>query len=113
LKRYVDDVITSLPEFNDIFEFSESINSINENIQYNHEVKVNGTLPFQDLNLIRTQNVTLEFKINRKTTDAAYLIDYNSYNHQSHKRNVVKSLLYKIYKLCSPQHVEDELKIAE
>ena len=111
-KRYVDDVITALPK-EEIPNFSDYINGINSNIQFTHETETNETIPYLDLQLTRTNNGILKFHIYRKPTDTGSLLDFYSYHHQSHKRSVAKSLFHRIYKLCSPEYIDDELKIAE
>ena len=71
-KRYVDDVITSLPK-NQVQNFLQYINSIDENIQFTCEMETNFEIPFLDLLIHNQEDLSWTFSVFRKSMQNKYL----------------------------------------
>ena len=106
--RYVDDCLTALSN-NRQQEFLHFINSINRNIQFTSESEQDHEIPFLDMFIKRKENnPTLTFGIYRKPTNYGRHLDFKSYHHQRHKKNVVAALRHRANKICSPDEMKKE-----
>ena len=56
----------------------------------------------------KENNPTLTFGIYRKPTNSGRHLDFNSYHHQRHKKNVVAALRHRANKICSPDEMKKE-----
>ena len=93
---------------NSIERLLRHINSINESIQFTCEVEENKALSFLDLNIQRKEDGSLLFKVYRKPTHNDKFLNYSSYNPDTHKASVVRSLQDRATKLCSAEYLQEE-----
>ena len=56
----------------------------------------------------KENNPTLTFGIYRKPTNSGRHLDFKSYHHQRHKKNVVAALRHRANKICSPDEMKKE-----
>ena len=56
----------------------------------------------------KENNPTLTFEIYRKPTNSGRHLDFKSYHHQRHKKNVVASFRHRANKICSPEEMKKE-----
>ena len=106
--RYIDDCFTALPN-NRQQEFLRFINSINRNIQFTSESEQDHEILFLDMLIKRKENnPTLTFGIYKKPTNSGRHLDFKSYHHQRHKKNVVAAHRHRANKICSPEEMKKE-----
>ena len=106
-KRYVDDIITALPN-DQINNFLQFLNSQND-FQFTHEVEINNTFAYLDLLIKRLDNGTLKFSVYRKPTNTDRYLDAGSYHPTSHKRSTAVTLFKRAANLCSDENVNTEV----
>ena len=110
-KRYVDDTFciwdNSLSELED---FLNLLNSYDEHIKFTMEIEKNGQLSFLDVMCIK-KNLKISTKVYRKPTATYRLIDMNSAHIATHKFSVIDTLVKRALKVCSDEHLEDELRL--
>jgi len=109
-KRYVDDILTAIPS-NQIQEFLNHLNSINENIQFTAEIENERVIPFLDLKIHRKDDNSLSFSVYRKNTHTNRYLDSSSYHPLSHKVSTAKSLFHRAHVNCSNEHLKPEIDI--
>ena len=59
---------------------------------------------------MRKDNGSIDFTVYRKPTNTGKYLDYNSYNSKTQKISVINSLLTRAIKICSKNHLENELE---
>ena len=92
--RYVYDTFVKIHEYF-VNEFTEHLNSIDENIKFTTEPEMEGKLPFLDSCTTLNDDGSLELTVYRKPpyTDQYLNFDYNHYHYLQHKRSVVRTLI--------------------
>ena len=91
-------------------EFLQHLNSLAPYLEYTIDHPNNdGSIPFPDI-LIHSDNST---SIYRKPTNTNLYTHYSSATTMSSKECVVRTLTRRAYKLCSPQHLDQELQHLE
>ena len=81
-----------------------------ESIKFTVETEKEGSLPFLDCTIIRREN-ELRFKIYRKPTNVCSYIHYYSSHPNSVKRSVFSSMFLRALRICSPEYVDEEIRI--
>ena len=71
-KRYVDDTLSAMPDFETASEFLTTLNNSHPSIDFTMELEENGRLPFLGLDIIRN-GCQLDTKVYRKPTDTGLL----------------------------------------
>ena len=107
--RYVDDVFAIIPIDKKDFIFN-TINNINDSINFTIEEEQNNKISFLDLSIVRKHNGNLTFNVYRKPTHTDRYLDFNSNNVTSQKRNVVNSLYNRAKSLCSDENKTEEFE---
>lgn len=97
--RYVDDTLAIFNSYDDVLKFIEVLHC-NSVLQFTFEQASNNQFQFLD---IKFQYVDgkLETGIFTKSTDTGLYFDYSSFVPDLYKKSVVKTLVYRAYKLCS------------
>jgi hypothetical protein len=88
--RYVDDVISCVPE-NRLPDILNEINSADTNIKLTGEV--GNDKKYLDLAILRPEEGNLGFKIHRKPTHTDNYLNYDSCHPTSHKDSIIRSLV--------------------
>lgn len=98
IKKYVDDIICSVPE-EGIEEILLTFNNYNEHLKFTVEKENNGRVPFLDTEVIRKPDnmVILDWYI--KPTSSGRYINYNSHHREKMKINLVLALKNRIHKI--------------
>ena len=107
--RYVDDVFSHFVNREESVAFFERLNSLHPALRFTREDEQSGTLPFMDVNVMKTDN-SVETAIYRKPTFTGLYVPWDSYSATQYKVNLVRSLAHRARRLCSPRHLEAELQ---
>lgn len=107
--RYMDDII-SVWDYGEeeLKGFLEHLNCLGGDLKFTVELEENGKLPFLDVLLLKNQN-SLDFKIYRKPTNNNRFLSYSSGHARQVKIGLIISLTDRIFSICSPKFVEEEL----
>ena len=101
--RYVDDIFLIFNDRDDAEFFLEFMNSQDSNIKFTLEMENNDSLPFLDVLITRSEDMTISTSIYRKDTFSGLLMQYDSFLPPSFKRNLISGLIYRAWKICSSE----------
>lgn len=108
LKRYVDDLILSVPE-PEIDNILNTFNQFDSNLQFTVEKEINNSIPFLDMCLIRTDNNKIITKWYRKPINSNRFINFYSYHPTKMKINLIQNLKNRVIKLSHPSLKNESL----
>ena len=74
---------------------------IYSNIEFTIESEQNNAFPFLGILVTRNQNNTFMTSIYRKKTFTGLYTKWDSFTPRKYKRNLIRSLIYRYYRLCS------------
>ena len=100
--RYVDDTFCVIHR-DHVDPFKEHLNSINNHIQFTHEVESEGKLPFLDTLVKRDKEGILHTTVHRKPTHTNQTLNFQSHHPLHQKLGVVKTLNNRARNVCSDQ----------
>jgi hypothetical protein len=101
LYRYVDDLFLVFRSGDDADSFFDILNQIHKNIQFTKETEINSCISFLDVRISRSTEGPVKTSVYRKPTDTSLYSKWSSYIPFQYKRNLVKCLLDRAYKICS------------
>ena len=108
--HFVDDGFSHFRNRDHAEHFLQHLNSLTSDLEYTIEYpKADGSIAFLDI-LIHANKST---SIYRKPTNTNLYIHYSSSASMSSKESTVRTLTRRAFKLCSPQHLADELSHLE
>ena len=99
-RRYVDDTFLIFRSPDHINLFLNYLNSKHENIEFTCDTEIDKTLPFLDINITR-EDSSFNTSIYRKPTFTGLLSKYSSFSPILYKKNLIATLVYRGYQLCS------------
>ena len=99
-RRYVDDTFCIFRNRQQVDKFLSYINSFHENITFTSELSTDNKLPFLDT-LVTFNNNTFSTDLFRKKTFTGLYYDFVSLTPHSYKVNLVRSLVFRAYNICS------------
>ena len=103
--RFVDDILSVWEHGQDsLGDFFVHLNSFDSNLQFTMELEDSGKLPFLDVLIIKN-TPSLEFSIYRKPTHNDWYLHFSLNHPPSVKRGVIISLVDRVLKICSLNHV--------
>ena len=88
--------------------FLEHLNFWGGDLKFTRESKENNKLSFLDVLLLKNEN-SLDFKIYRKPTNNNRFLSFFSGHARQVKIGLIISLTDRIFRICSPKFVEEEL----
>ena len=91
---YIDDVF-AVSNKRKVTPTLDWINSLNESINFTHEIEQDNVLPFLDIKVINS-NSKLEFDIYSKPTFTSRLITSNSFHNYKHKMAAIHSMAHRM-----------------
>ena len=108
--HFVDDGLGHFIKRTHAEEFLQHLNSLAPDLEYTIEhPNADGSIPFLDI-LIHPDNST---SIYRKPTNTNLYTHYSSAATMSSKKSVIRTVTRSAFKLCSPQHLNSELRHLE
>ena len=108
--RFVDDVYCHDEDEDVCGTFLLTLNSLHLALRFTSEAEQNGSLSFLDVQISRNINTkSLDTTIYRKPTFTGLYIPWGSYTPTKSKRHLVKALVYRAHRICSPHLLQDEL----
>ena len=99
-KRYVDDTLSAMPDFETASEFLTTLNNSHPSINFTMELEENGRLHFLGMDKIRN-GCRLDTKVYRKPTDTGLLLHYHSQVNSRYKRSLLNTMLNHAFNLSS------------
>lgn len=111
LVKYVDDILMIIPK--EQFEKTyNTFNSINNNIQFTHEIEQDNRIPYLDVMLIRN-NHKIQTQFYQKPTNLGRLLNFLSSHPKHQKLNTAQNLVHRIFNLTSNEYWPDSIKTAQ
>ena len=108
--RYVDDVFSHFRSQEESIMFHKRLNSLHPSLRFTVEGEEDGSLPFLEVKVTRTE-AGMVTSIYRKPTFTGLYIPWDSYSATIYKTNLVRALTSRILRICSPSVIENELSI--
>ena len=105
--RYVDDTFCVIKTAF-VNEFTDHINSLDNNIKFTREEEDNGTLPFLDTLIVREECGSIKVKVYRKPTHTDQYLHFNSHHPLEHKLSVVRTLTHRAQSVVTDEHDRKE-----
>ncbi|XP_072023472.1 uncharacterized protein [Amphiura filiformis] len=107
--RYVDDTFCVI-KTSHVDEFTDHINSQDNNIKFTREEEEDGQLPFLDTLIVRASDGSVKVKIFRKPTHTDQYLSFASHLPLEHKLSVIKTLLYRSEIVTDPEDRAEEIE---
>ena len=108
-KRYIDDTFIVCDEYTSTAELLRKFNHSHPSLLFTVEEESNSSFHFLDVKLDRRENGTLLRSIYRKPTFTGQYTNFNSWVPLGRKRNLIRSLCYRIRRICSIETIDAEL----
>ena len=99
-RRYVDDCFLTFQSKEQVTPFLDYLNSKHPNIQLTHELENNGSLPFLDIDITRT-NGHFSTSVFHKPTSTGLFTNFNSFIPMTYKKGLLVSLISRYFSICS------------
>ena len=106
--RYVDDICTIFNSESEAEEFNKALNEIHPSLRFTIERESNNSLPFLDVEVVKSDNSLLT-KVYRKPTFTGLYTRWESYSSRKQKLNLISTLTRRAKKICSEVYLENEL----
>ena len=107
-KRYVDGTFVLCRNKNDAEQILADFINVHHNNKFTMEAEANDEISFLDLRLIRLPNGSIEKTIYHKETWSGQYLNFNSYCPIQYKIGLVKTLAYRVRRLCSESVLDFE-----
>ena len=99
-KRYVDDIFCLFRDRSHVQDFLGYLNARHPNMNFTYEDESNSSLPFLDINVMRS-NCNFVTSVYRKPTFSGVYTNFNSFLPNLYQRSLVSTLLFRLYTICS------------
>ena len=109
-KRYVDDSHARFDTCEEMVKFHQILNEQDERIQYTIENEVDGGIAFLDVKLQNNRDGKYEFQVYRKDAITNVQIKPTSSVDPKMYIGVFKGFLARAIRICSDQHLKDEVE---
>ena len=106
--RFVDDSFTYFDSVQQCDAFLDRLNNLHPSLKFTVEHEQNNTLSFLDVR-VEKSNDEIVTSIYRKPTFTGQYIVFDSYCSYLYKVNLVKNLVDRARRICSPSRLKDEL----
>jgi hypothetical protein len=108
--RYVDDIFSLMPKNVDINLFLIQLNNVTPSIKFTYELEDENKIPFLDTLIIREEE-GFSFKVFRKLTNNYLIINNHSHHGLIVKHSALRAMFLRALKICSPQHLAEEVNV--
>ena len=108
--RFVDDVYCHDDDKETCDRFMETLNSLHPALKFTSDGENNGTLSFLDVSISRNMDTHMDTTIYRKPTFTGLYIPWSSFTPTKSKTHLVKALVYRAHRICSPHLLDEELE---
>ena len=108
-RRFVDDVFACCDQQEESEQLLRTLNGIHPSLRFTCEHEVNGQLPYMDVLVEKTVNDGVLTSVYRKPTFTGLYTTWDSFRATKHKINLVKNLVHRARRICSPQKLQQEL----
>ena len=105
--RFVDDTFAIFDNEERSQEFHQRLNELHPALKFTVERETNEQLPFMDV-CVSKDNQHLVRSIFRKPTFTGLYTRWESFCAKKHKINLIRSLVHRAVKICSPATLKDE-----
>jgi hypothetical protein len=99
-KRFVDDTLTIMPSEIAAKDFLSELNGLHSSLSFTAEVEQNNGISFCGA-WINTEKRILSTSVFHKPTDTGLLLHFHSHTDVRYKKCLIKSMLYRAYRLSS------------
>ena len=106
-RRYIDDTFLVFKSSDHVPLFLNYLNEKHPNIKFTSEIEADKSLPFLDVKVTRNDK-GFETDLYRKPTFTGLTTKFSSFIPLSFKRNLVKTLTYRAFHICSNYFKLDE-----
>ena len=106
--RYVDDIFISYKTGYNVDVLFDQISNLHPSLKFTREHETDGSLPFLDVLVQRTQT-SLNTSIYRKPTFVGQYIPWQSFCPTSQKINLISCLVFRAHKICSKVKLNEEI----
>ena len=107
-QRYVDDTFAVFPSQADFESFHGQLNDLHPALKFTFETEDHNQLPFLDVLVIKEKGKFVT-TIYRKPTFSGMYTRWDSFCPRSRKTNLIKTLVHRAAKICSPSQLPSEL----
>ena len=111
-RRFVDDTFALLDSRDGALAFLKCLNELHPSLQFTMESEDDGQLPFMDVRVRKEENV-FTTAVYRKPTFTGLYTRWDSYCPTSQKIALVRSLVQRARKICSPQYLDGEMEMLQ
>jgi hypothetical protein len=108
--RFVDDTFSIWNKDNNLNVFLDELNNQVPSIKFTCEVEKEKTIPFLDVNVLRTDD-GFKFKVYRKPTNNNLIISSESRHTKSIKISAIRSNFLRALRVCSDEFIEEEFRV--
>ena len=108
-RRFVDDTFAVVRGYQGAVRFLNCLNSLHPDLKFTMESEADRRLPFMDV-LVMRGKTGFATTIYRKPTFTGLYTRWDSYCATGQKISLIRSLTHRAKKICSPQHLGDEVE---
>ena len=109
--RFVDDVFCHDEDQETCENFLTTLNGLHPALKFTAEGERDGVISFLDVNITRNNDTKgLDMTVYRKPTFTGLYIPWGSYTPTKSKVHLVKALVYRAHRICSPHLLQEELR---
>ena len=94
----MDDIFVLFPSSHHLEKFDEYLNTKHANLKFTNEKEVNGTLPFLDV-LISRSNKHFTATVYHEPTFSGVYSNFNSFIGDEYKHGLILTLLFQIFSI--------------
>ena len=108
--RYVDDILAALGNKQDSLHFLDVLNNRHPNIKFTTEKQINHSIAFLDVIISGINNQDLTLQTYYKLVYTGLLLNFKSFTSFLYKISLIKSLLYRSFKICNWNSVYNDIE---
>ena len=99
-KRYVRDILATMPDLNESNTFLDKLDSCHRNLKFTMAIAEQNTIPLVGMNITKSGN-RLETSVYRKSNNTGLLLHYHSHVDKRYKDCLLATMIHRAYQLSS------------